>query len=74
MIKTSVPLTEAAHERVNEIASDLGINASDAHRRALGLLSIAHGLLKNAGEDVYICTKNPDGTFQQQHVISELMY
>lgn len=66
--------TDPTHLRLKEIAGEVGVTATEMNRRAVGLASVSHELIKAAGADIYICTKNPDGSLQQQHVISDLLF
>lgn len=71
--KLSLNVTSEAHERLEEIANDLGVTSTEAMRRALGLLSIVHTLLEE-DPSLYICTRNDEGSYQQLHMLNSMLY
>ncbi len=73
-MKLTLSVTDQIHARLEEIASEAGITTTELLRRGIGLLSVTHTLLQESGEDMYICSKDREGAFSQQHVLSNVLY
>lgn len=72
--KLTLNVTDEVHQRLEQIGDELGIATTDIMRRAIGLVSVTHNLLQEAGDDLYVCAKDEEGTFQQLHILSNLLY